>query len=292
MLLFVNDLTVMDFSYLCEKRGLVGESWIVDVVLDGDLNDEGMVLDFALLKRQLKCLIDEYLDYKLLVPLKNPVTTVQQTGGNVLVDFERASNRSIHFNCPHQAYALISTEEINVTSVADYLQSIIASELPVNVQGLQISLRTEEINSFYYQYSHGLKKHDGNCQRIAHGHRSKIIIEQDGKRSETLAAQWSQRWQNIYIGSEEDILDLTSLNLSEKAKRLSDERHIGFGYAAAQGRFEMLMPRSECEVIKSDSTVECLAQFITQQLKREKPDSHFKVLAYEGVGKGAIAFSE
>ena len=40
MKLFVNDLTVMDFSYLCPQRGMVGESWIVDVVLDGGLNED------------------------------------------------------------------------------------------------------------------------------------------------------------------------------------------------------------------------------------------------------------
>ena len=54
MQLFVNDLTVMDFSYLCPRRGMVGESWIVDVMLDGDLNDESMIQDFGKVKKDLK----------------------------------------------------------------------------------------------------------------------------------------------------------------------------------------------------------------------------------------------
>jgi 6-pyruvoyl-tetrahydropterin synthase len=291
MKLFVNDLTVMDFSYLCPKRGMVGESWIVDIILDGGLNEESMVQDFSIVKKQLKKLIDEYVDHKLVIPADYADVQIvhEQTQGRVRVDFtyhkEGELNTSIHLLCPPEAYAFVYATQIDMASVTAYLKDVIKIHLPENVQGIDISLRTEVIDSPYYHYTHGLKKHDGNCQRIAHGHRSKIVIMENGKRSEVREAEWASRWSDIYIGTQEDLVMAEQLVL--KSELFNDDSHFCFAYEASQGDFEMAIPKSACEIITYDSTVECLAQYVLETLSQQH-DGCFLVKAFEGVGKGAM----
>ncbi|WP_438865051.1 6-pyruvoyl trahydropterin synthase family protein [Neptunicella sp.] len=289
MQLFVNDLTVMDFSYLCPERGMVGESWIVDVILDGDLNEESMVLDFSKVKKRLKALIDEYVDHKLLIPAEHAYTQIQRNEitDMVQVDFNRPDDQSIHLNCPAEAYAFVYSAEVNMASVSQYLKDIIATHLPENVAGLELTLRTEVITSAYYHYTHGLKKHDGNCQRIAHGHRSKVLVYQDDEQSEQWQQYWADRWQDIYIGTDEDIVPSETLLL--QLPEVSLAQHYCFAYESSQGRFELIMPKNECDLVTTDSTVECLAQFMADEQKKLAGQHNFKVLAFEGVGKGAIA---
>ncbi|MFC4699168.1 6-carboxytetrahydropterin synthase [Glaciecola siphonariae] len=291
MKLFVNDLTVMDFSYLCPKRGMVGESWIVDIVLDGGLNEESMVQDFGIVKKQLKRLIDDYVDHKLVVPAECERVRIakDQTQGRVQVDFSFGADslhnaKTIHLLCPPEAYAFVYDTSVNMASVTAYLKDIIKTHLPDNVQGIDIFLREEVINSAFYHYTHGLKKHDGNCQRIAHGHRSKVVIIENGERSEQREQFWAKRWADIYIGTREDLVKASELKLSAD---ISDDTHYCFAYESSQGEFEMAIVKSSCEIIEYDSTVECLAQFMLERLT-EMSDSSFMVSAFEGVGKGAI----
>jgi len=290
MKLFVNDLTVMDFSYLCPQRGMVGESWIVDVILDGGLNDESMVQDFGIVKKQLKKVIDEYVDHKLVVPADHQNTRIYSPASDdrVQVDFVFADGLPIQLFCPPEAYAFVYKLEgepslITKKSLTAYLKDVITTHLPENVHDIDITLREEVINTPFYHYTHGLKKHDGNCQRIAHGHRSKILISQNGLSSEKWQRYWADRWSDIYIGSTEDTVDAQALSFS----LLNDAPVYCFKYEASQGLFEMAIASQVCELIDYDSTVECLAQYILEQTQKETDDP-LTVMAFEGVGKGAM----
>lgn len=287
MQLFVNDLTVIDFSYLCAIRGMVGESWIVDVLLDGGLDEQNMVLDFAKVKRAIKHTIDDVCDHRLLVPVNNSGVTLGDAGEMRTLDFQSQVG-SMHMHCPEQAFAFIETDVIDFDSVNEFLLKALRNVLPDNVEHISLTLRSEQLQGPFYHYSHGLKKHDGNCQRIAHGHRSPIKIFRDGKPAADLEAQWARRWQDIYLGTEEDRVAVASLQLSTAATA-EDSSHWGFDYVAPQGRFQLAIPKSVTEMIPHDTTVELLAEFIANQLAGQEPGKEFKVIAYEGVGKGAIA---
>lgn len=293
MQLFVNDLTVIDFSYLCPERGMVGESWIVDIILDGRLNEQSMVLDFGRVKKQIKRIIDAAVDHKLAVPTEHSYTQVthNEQQGTLWVDFMRPQASSIHLYCPADAFAFIDAEAVTMASIIDYLRAVIKRELPENVDAIQLQLRTEEIPGAYYHYTHGLKKHDGNCQRIAHGHRSRLYVTRDGVRDTAIEQQWATTWRDIYLGSADDVVPIAELQRSKQALLITEHSHVGYSYRADQGLFELAIPRSENYLIPTDSTVECIATYLAQQIKQQHPDEHIQVTGFEGVGKGAISLA-
>ena len=291
MNLFVRDLTVIDSSYICEQRGVVGDSWIVDVIMSGELNEMSMVLDFGRVKKQIKQLVDEFVDHRLLIPVQSAAIVYKPSkSGYSTLDVLRGE-KSIHLNCPNEAYCLIDAEAVTIESITQHVYQILRNNLPSNVTGLEITLRHENIAGAFYHYTHGLKKHDGNCQRIAHGHRSPIEIIVDGERDNDKEVAFAKRWEDIYLGSKEDQVSVSTLNLSEGAKAISDESHYGFRYTAPQGEFELAIAKSETEILPTDTTVELLAGYIADEVKPTVAEGQsLQVIAYEGVGKGAMAF--
>ncbi|ABU74526.1 hypothetical protein VIBHAR_06635 [Vibrio campbellii ATCC BAA-1116] len=270
---------------------MVGESWILDVVMHGDLNEMSMVLDFSKVKKQIKQLVDQYVDHRLLIPVKNEAVEITNAkAGYSQVDLMRGE-KSIHLHCPDEAFCFVNSEDISIESVTQHIHDVLQGHLPSNVASIDLTLRHEKLDGAYYHYTHGLKKHDGNCQRIAHGHRSPIQILVDGQRDTAREQAFAQRWQDIYLASIEDLVEIGHLELSEHASLINCDTHFGFRYTTSQGDFQLAIAHSETEVLNTDTTVELLAVFIANEIAPSlDAGQSLQIIAYEGVGKGAMAF--
>jgi 6-pyruvoyl-tetrahydropterin synthase len=273
--LFVEHLTVIDCAYLDAQRGLVGESWIVDVELEGELDDQSMVLDFGEVKRRLKRAIDSGPDHTLLVPLAAPQLQWNRRGDEVSLAFDSAAGRIEH-RSPAVALSLIDADHISAGGLAHHLHDTLKRLVPTSVASLRLELRQELIPGAHYHYVHGLKKHQGQCQRIAHGHRSKLEVRLDGQRVPDLEQALAQRWRDIYLGTREDV-----------ASREQDR--LRFRYRAPEGEFELCLPESRCDLLRTDTTVECIAAELAQRTAAAHAGRQISVRAYEGVMKGARA---
>lgn len=280
--LFVNDLTVIDFSYFDTQRGIVGESWIVNIELEGDLDEQGMVFDFGHVKKQIKSLIDHEIDHRFVISATTKSLKTELNDDTMTLEWTNISGTYRHIS-PSSAIALIDTKTINQKSICAYLESCIAKIVPANVRAVHLSLREESIDDAYYHYSHGLRKHGGNCQRIVHGHRSRLEIFRNHQRDKDLEDLWAARFRNIYIATRADLKE--EIEIDGKA-------HLSFSYTASQGYFELTLPAKKVYFIETDSTVELIAEHIAEQCRFAHQDDHFLVRAFEGVGKGAIAERE
>lgn len=274
--LFVEQLTVIDCAYLDAVRGLVGESWIVDIELIGELDAQSMVLDFGEVKKRLKRALDQNADHTLLVPLRSKGLKIHRAADRVELEFSGPVAGVIEHRSPPQALSLIDAEWIDGDSLATHLRPILKAEVPANVASVNLHLRTEAIDGAYYHYTHGLKKHDGHCQRIAHGHRSRLEIRLGGLRDATIEQAQAERWRDIYLGTREDLV-------------MNRNGRLRFEYTAAEGAFAIELPAARCDLLDTDSTVERIAEHLAAQAARARPGAAVEVRAYEGVMKGAVA---
>lgn len=279
MLLFVDNLTNVDFSFLDPQRGLLGETWLANVRLHGELDEQGMVCDFGTVKKLTRRWLDDELDHRLAVPARSPHIRITDDGDYLTIEWKFGdTGEFISTRSPRDAIALVDAEVLTAETISSWCINQLKPLFPVNVR-LELDFTTEIIDGAYYHYSHGLKKHLGNCQRIAHGHRSRIDIWANDKKSPLLEQHWAETFNDIYIGTREDIVD---------KPKFDGVDYYSFAYQAQQGPFEITLPQRCCYLIDTDSTVEFIAYHIAHKTRQANPESFIRVKAYEGNGKGAI----
>ena len=288
MKLFVENITTIDLSILRPNRGIIGDSFIVDITLQGDVGQDGMIIDFSLVKKIIKKEVENLADHVLVIPNDNDSVRLYQSDlrCDVILYSSKSEVRSF-ISAPKKSFLLLNTVDFSIEVLEDALEKHLLNTVPVEIKGLKVSLRHERMSGQSYRYSHGLKKHDGDCQRIAHGHRSAIRIYIDGQQSTQWEAYWAEKWDQCYLVSQDDII--SEAMLSACAKAHWHEGLTAHGYLGSQGYFEAMTLTTDTDLIPSDTTVELLAQHIKNIIQLKLPDSAIEVHAYEGIGKGAIA---
>lgn len=282
MLLFVDNLTNVDFSFLDPQRGLLGETWLANVRLIGELDEQGMVCDFGTVKKVLRHWLDTELDHRLAVPVRSPNIRIEENGDFLQIHWQFGdSGEFLSTRSPRDAIALVDAEILTPETIAAWCITRLKQLFPMSVVRLELDFTLEVMDgAAYYHYSHGLKKHLGNCQRIAHGHRSRIDIWANGKKSPMLEQRWADEWKDIYLATREDLTG---------KPQFAGVDYYQFNYEAEQGPFEITLPQRCCYLIDTDTTVEFIAHHIAQKTRQENPEAFIRVKAYEGINKGAIA---
>lgn len=273
--LFVEHLTNIDFSVIHDDGMLTGQSWAVDLVLTGRLNEQGMLLDFGDVKKAIKADIESLWDHKLVVPAQMPGLSLTLEGGDSLLTWSTSSGQTYRHLGPELSLFVIQGATVNKQSLEQQLQQYLAQKWHSDqIQKVQITLRTEtsEANIFF-QYSHGLRLHKGACQRIAHGHRSKVRVFTEKGFDESLSCALAKQIHNGYFVDRNTIIETT-------------QTRITLGYTAPEGYYQLTIPRHQAIIMDTETTVENIAQHL---LHTSENTMITAVQVYEGWQKGAFA---
>ncbi len=271
--LFIADLTHLDCAYFDEGQGLTGESWRVDAEVGGELAENGMLCDFGIIKKRLKRALDDGTDHRLLLNAAQ-ARQLDETGEACELQLTSRGGEHWRYRAPRQSFALLDLPELTPESLATALADQLLALLPDNIRQLRLWLSPAHEQG-PYRYCHGLRMHQGNCQRMAHGHRAQLQVRLDGQRIEALEADWRQRLGGRYIGAAADL------------ESSAGGRHR-FAYLGSQGAFELELPSARTYVIESEPTVESITAHMARQIASEHRGQQVQCRAFEGIGKGAL----
>lgn len=125
---------------------LHGHSYIVRLRLEGDIGAEGMIMDFVVLKRALKGIIEE-LDHRTLLPTKSE--DVKLDVGDESVEAVTCGKRYVF---PRMDVVLLDIPNTTAEEMAKMmtLRIVAETEFPDNVGSVSVGLDEERGQTAWY----------------------------------------------------------------------------------------------------------------------------------------------
>ena len=164
-----------------------------------------MLFDFGHIKTEVRNRLEAWIDHCLVAPTACDSLRMQQ--GKDVSDVTLVLDKGGQIQCQAPAASIVGlpVKAVRPALLTPLAQEAIAQVLPDNIHEARIRLYPQAIEGAWYRYSHGLKKHKGACQRIAHGHRSQLWVEVNGERHTAIEQRVAQQWDTVYLGSRDDL---------------------------------------------------------------------------------------
>jgi 6-pyruvoyltetrahydropterin/6-carboxytetrahydropterin synthase len=130
----------LTYGGLCET--LHGHNYRARVEVEGELDDDSLLLDFVSLKRLMRRLVDE-LDHRMLLPLHNPSLRVTEEGNHVEVVYKER-----RYVFPRSDVVFLPIPNTTAEMLASYLATRVKTELLGAGAGKLSALAVEVEESF------------------------------------------------------------------------------------------------------------------------------------------------
>lgn len=293
--LFVRDVGKIDSALFDPSLGIVGHSWYVDVWLTGTLDDNGFVFDFSPLKNLIKQTLASTLDHALILPVGSQMVQYSEFENGerwTLKSRPRGESKDARWDyaSPKGSVFPVHTVALKNTSIEQEFSRILRHRLPPTVSQLSVKLREEQIapTEASFRYTHGITGHNGLCQRLFHGHRSRMEIYIGEERRPDLEHFVVRE----ILGNSVHIATLNQIKSGngEIGQRGKTDEPLTLAYSGTLGNFEATLPSNRVFFVEGETSIESIAREIARVIKREeRPNDRIRAVCYEGIDKGAEA---
>lgn len=125
---------------------LHGHSYIVRLRLEGDIDENGMIMDFVVIKKKLKEMIEEF-DHRTLLPTRSDIVKVETIGDSVEV---LTCGKKYLFPLEDVAFLDIPTTTAEAMSRMMTERMVSEVKFPSNVRSVAIGLDEERGQTAWY----------------------------------------------------------------------------------------------------------------------------------------------
>ena len=125
---------------------LHGHSYIVRLRLEGEIGENGMIMDFVVLKKKLKEMIDE-MDHAVLLPARSEIVKITAEEDSVLVD-----NCGKKYMFPRMDVRMLDVPTTTAEEMSKMMAEKLVNEIkiPENVRSLSVGLDEERGQTAWY----------------------------------------------------------------------------------------------------------------------------------------------